>query len=60
MTDADYADMALKFAEHCLWIASAMGHMGGTPGCGTLLEGGRKTYFEKHAPSGSATQPADQ
>jgi hypothetical protein len=29
MTDADYADMALKFSEHFLWIASAMGHMGG-------------------------------
>jgi hypothetical protein len=29
MTDADYADMALKFLEHFLWIASAMGHMGG-------------------------------
>lgn len=29
MTDPDYADMALKFAEHFMWIASAMGHMGG-------------------------------
>jgi hypothetical protein len=29
MTDADYADMAIKFSEHFLWIASAMGHMGG-------------------------------
>ena len=29
MTDADYADMAVKFSEHFLWIASAMGHMGG-------------------------------
>ncbi len=28
-TDADYADMALKFAEHFLWIASSMGHLGG-------------------------------
>jgi Glycosyl hydrolase family 63 C-terminal domain len=28
MTDADYADMTLKFLEHFLWIASAMGHMG--------------------------------
>ncbi len=28
MTDADYADMALKFIEHFLWIAAAMGHMG--------------------------------
>jgi hypothetical protein len=29
MTDADYADMSLKFVEHFLWIASAMGHLGG-------------------------------
>jgi hypothetical protein len=28
MTDEDYADMALKFAEHFLWIASAMMHLG--------------------------------
>jgi hypothetical protein len=28
MTDPDYGEMALKFAEHFLWIASAMGHMG--------------------------------
>jgi hypothetical protein len=32
MTDADYGDMALKFCEHFLWIASAMGHMGGDTG----------------------------
>jgi hypothetical protein len=28
MTDADYADMTLKFCEHFLWIASAMTHLG--------------------------------
>ena len=28
MTDPDYADMALKFCEHFLWIASAMTHLG--------------------------------
>jgi hypothetical protein len=28
MTDADYADMALKFSEHFLWIASSMTHLG--------------------------------
>ena len=28
MTDPDYADMALKFIEHFLWIASAMAHLG--------------------------------
>jgi hypothetical protein len=32
MTDADYADMALKFCEHFLWIASAMEHAGGDTG----------------------------
>jgi hypothetical protein len=32
MTDADYADMALKFCEHFMWIASAMGQMGGSTG----------------------------
>jgi hypothetical protein len=32
MTDPDYADMALKFTEHFMWIASAMGHMGGDMG----------------------------
>ena len=29
MTDSDYADMALKFTEHFLWIGSSMAHMGG-------------------------------
>jgi hypothetical protein len=28
LTDPDYADMSLKFVEHFLWIASAMGHLG--------------------------------
>src|SRR3989441_7971048 len=28
LTDADYAEMAIKFTEHFLWIASAMTHMG--------------------------------
>ena len=32
LTDPDYGDMALKFCEHFLWIASAMGHMGGETG----------------------------
>jgi hypothetical protein len=32
MTDPDYIDMALKFTEHFLWIASAMSHMGGSAG----------------------------
>jgi len=28
LTDPDYADMAVKFTEHYLWIASAMTHAG--------------------------------
>jgi hypothetical protein len=32
MSDPDYADMALKFTEHFMWIASAMGHLGGEAG----------------------------
>jgi hypothetical protein len=32
MTDPDYADMALKFVEHFMWIASAMSHLGGGSG----------------------------
>jgi hypothetical protein len=32
MTDPDYVDMALKFCEHFMWIASAMGNLGGDQG----------------------------
>ncbi|MBI3407232.1 MAG: glucosidase [Planctomycetes bacterium] len=32
MSDPDYGDMALKFCEHFLWIASAMSHLGGDTG----------------------------
>jgi len=32
MTDPDYADMALKFVEHYMWIASSMVHVGGDTG----------------------------
>ena len=32
MSDADYADMLLKFTEHFLWIASSMSHLGGDTG----------------------------
>jgi hypothetical protein len=28
MSDSDYEEMALKFVQHFLWIASAMGHVG--------------------------------
>ena len=31
-TDADYADMAVKFVEHFLWIASSMAQLGGDTG----------------------------
>src|SRR5262249_35778091 len=29
LTDADYVDMAIKFVEHFLWIASSMANVGG-------------------------------
>jgi hypothetical protein len=32
LTDPDYADMAIKFVEHYLWIASSMMHLGGEAG----------------------------
>jgi Glycosyl hydrolase family 63 C-terminal domain len=32
MTDAEYADMAIKFVEHFLWIASSMTHLGADTG----------------------------
>ncbi len=32
MTDSDYVDMAVKFIEHYLWIASSMTHLGGDTG----------------------------
>jgi hypothetical protein len=32
MTDPGYLDMALKFTEHFLWIASSMTHLGGDTG----------------------------
>jgi hypothetical protein len=32
MDDPEYEDMALKFVEHFLWIASAMGHVGDEAG----------------------------
>ena len=31
-TDADYAEMAIKFVEHFLWIASSMAQLGGDTG----------------------------
>jgi Mannosylglycerate hydrolase MGH1-like glycoside hydrolase domain len=31
-TDPDYGDMALKFVQHFMWIASSMTHLGGDTG----------------------------
>ncbi len=39
MTDAGYADMALKFTEHFFWIASAMGQMGDDTGMWDEVDG---------------------
>jgi hypothetical protein len=52
MTDADYTDMALKFTEHFLWIASAMGHMGGDTGMWDVEDG--FFYDVLRLPSGQA------
>jgi hypothetical protein len=32
LSDPDYADMAVKFVEHFIWIASSMIHLGGDTG----------------------------
>jgi hypothetical protein len=32
LSDPEYMDMALKFCEHFLWIASSMAHLGGDTG----------------------------
>ena len=32
LTDPEYAEMATKFMEHFLWIASSLGHLGGGVG----------------------------
>src|SRR5204863_7419861 len=39
MTDPDYADMALKFGEHFMWIASSMSHLGGNQGMWDEVDG---------------------
>ncbi|MEI7684497.1 MAG: glucosidase, partial [Planctomycetota bacterium] len=38
-TDTDYADMALKFIEHFLWIASSMTHLGEDTGMWDEIDG---------------------
>jgi hypothetical protein len=53
-TDPDYADMALKFCEHFLWIASAMGRMGG--GTGMWDEEDGFYYDVLRLPDGGATR----
>lgn len=39
MEDPEYADMSLKFLEHFLWIASAMGHVGEETGMWDEVDG---------------------
>jgi hypothetical protein len=54
LTDADYADMTLKFCEHFLWIASAMGQMGGDTGMWDEEDG---FYYDVlRLPDGRATR----
>ena len=46
MTDPDYGEMALKFVEHFLWIASAMAPPGrGHRACGTRRTASSTTSF---------------
>jgi hypothetical protein len=53
-TDPDYADMALKFSEHFMWIASAMAHMGGDTGMWDEEDG---FYYDVlRTPDGKATR----
>ena len=55
MTDPDYEDMALKFCEHFLWIASAMGHLGGDTGMWDEEDG--FFYDVLRLPDGQAQTP---
>ena len=50
--DPDYADMALKFVEHFLWIASAMTHIGRRRR--DVGRGGRLLLRRAAAPDGEA------
>ncbi|MGZ3488045.1 MAG: MGH1-like glycoside hydrolase domain-containing protein [Isosphaeraceae bacterium] len=52
MTDPDYQDMALKFCEHFLWIASAMAHLG--QDTGMWDEGDGFFYDVLRLPNGQA------
>ena len=52
MTDEDYADMAVKFSEHFLWIASAMMHLGKDKGMWDEEDG--FFYDEMRLPNGEA------
>ncbi|MFO0844661.1 MAG: glucosidase [Gemmataceae bacterium] len=53
MTDPDYADMALKFCEHFLWIASAMSHLGGDTGMWDEEDG---FFYDVLQPPGGGAQ----
>jgi hypothetical protein len=52
LTDPDYEDMTLKFVEHFLWIASAMGHIG--QDCGMWDEEDGFYYDVLRLPSGQS------
>jgi hypothetical protein len=53
-TDPDYVDMALKFVEHFMWIASAMSRMGGDTGMWDEEDG--FFYDVLRLPDGRATR----
>src|SRR5262245_11837206 len=52
MTDPDYVDMAVKFVEHFLWIASSMANLGG--GTGMWDEADGFFYDVLRLPNGQA------
>jgi hypothetical protein len=54
MTDADYADMSVKFTEHFLWIASSMGRLAGETGMWDEEDG--FFYDVLRLPDGRATR----
>ncbi|HMG33763.1 MAG TPA: glucosidase [Blastocatellia bacterium] len=54
ISDPDYAEMALKFVQHYLWIASAMSHLGTDTGMWDDEDG--FFYDVLRLPSGQATR----
>src|SRR5947209_19672821 len=53
-TDPDYGDMALKFVEHFMWIASSMTQLGGEAGMWDEEDG--FFYDVLRLPDGGATR----